>query len=69
MLKRRALMKSTPSKPHDFLKKIGKNLSVPDKKFPCDSTIGLFRRTLHRTSQQMLNLTVQNLITYLGNPG
>jgi len=43
MLKRKALMESVSSNLHSFLKKIGKNLSVPDKKFLRDSTIGLIR--------------------------
>jgi len=43
MLKRKALMESISSNLHNFLKKIGKNLSVPDKKFLRDSTIGLLR--------------------------
>jgi hypothetical protein len=36
-------MESISSNLHNFLKKIGKNLSVPDKKFLRDSTIGLIR--------------------------
>jgi hypothetical protein len=43
MLKRKALMESISSNLHEFLKKIGKNLSVPDKKFLRDSLIGLIR--------------------------
>ena len=43
MLKRRALMESISSNLHGFLKTIGKNLSVPDKKFLRDSIIGLIR--------------------------
>jgi len=43
MLKRRALMESISSNLHNFLKKIGNNLSVPDKKFMRDSLIGLLR--------------------------
>ena len=43
MLKRRALMESISSNLHNFLKKIGNNLSVPDKKFLRDSLIGLLR--------------------------
>ena len=43
MLKRIALMDSISSNLHNFLKKIGKNLSVPDKKFLRDSIIGLLR--------------------------
>jgi hypothetical protein len=43
MLKRKALMESISSNLHNFLKKIGKNLSVPDKKFLRDSLIGLIR--------------------------
>jgi len=43
MLKRKALMESISSNLHDFLKKIGKHLSVPDKKFLRDSLIGLIR--------------------------
>lgn len=43
MIKRKALMESISSNLHNFLKKIGKNLSVPDKKFLRDGTIGLIR--------------------------
>ncbi len=43
MLKRKALMESISSNLHEFLKKIGNNLSVPDKKFLRDSLIGLLR--------------------------
>jgi hypothetical protein len=43
MLKRKALMESISSNLHGFLKKIGKNLSLPDKKFLRDATIGLLR--------------------------
>jgi len=43
MLKRRALMESISSNLHGFLKRIGNNLSVPDKKFLRDGLIGLFR--------------------------
>jgi hypothetical protein len=43
MLKRKALMDSISSNLHGFLKKIGNNLSVPDKKFLRDSLIGLLR--------------------------
>jgi len=43
MLKRKALMESVSSNLHNFLKKIGKNLSVPDKKFLRDGIIGLLR--------------------------
>ncbi len=43
MLKRRALMESISSNLHNFLKKIGNNLSVPDKKFLRDSFTGLLR--------------------------
>ena len=43
MLKRKALMESVSSNLHSFLKNIGKNLSVPDKKFLRDSVIGLVR--------------------------
>jgi len=43
MLKRQALMESISSNLHNFLKKTGKNLSVPDKKFLRDSLIGLLR--------------------------
>ena len=43
MLKRRALMESISSNLHGFLKRIGNNLSVPDKKFLRDSLIGLIR--------------------------
>lgn len=43
MLKRRALMESISSNLHGFLKRIGHNLSVPDKKFLRDGLIGLLR--------------------------
>jgi hypothetical protein len=43
MLKRKALMESISSNLHNFLKKIDKNLSVPDKKFLRDGLIGLIR--------------------------
>jgi len=43
MLKRKALMESISSNLHNFLKKIGKNLSLPEKKFLRDSLIGLLR--------------------------
>ena len=43
MLKRFALMDSISSNLHNYLKKIGKNLSLPDKKFLRDGTIGLLR--------------------------
>ena len=43
MLKRKALIESISSNLHSFLKKIGNNLSLPDKKFLRDSTIGLLR--------------------------
>ncbi len=43
MLKRKALMESISSNLHNFLKKIVKNLSVPDKKFLRDGLIGLIR--------------------------
>jgi hypothetical protein len=43
MVKRRALMESISSNLHNFLKKIGNNLSVPDKKFLRDGFIGLLR--------------------------
>ena len=43
MLKRKALMESVSSNLHSFLKNIGKNLSLPDKKFLRDGVIGLIR--------------------------
>lgn len=43
MLKRKALIESISSSLHNFLNKIGKKLSVPDKKFLRDSIIGLLR--------------------------
>jgi len=43
MLKRKSLMESISSNLHDFLKKIGNNLSVPDKKFLRDGLVGLLR--------------------------
>ena len=47
MLKRRALMESISSNLHNFLKKIGNNLPVPDKKFLRDSFTGLLRCGKH----------------------
>jgi hypothetical protein len=43
MLKRKALMESVSSNLYSFLKNIGKNLSMPDKKFLRDAVIGLLR--------------------------
>ena len=43
MLKRKALMESISSNLHNFLKEIGNNLSVPDKKFLRDALVGLLR--------------------------
>lgn len=43
MVKRHALMESVSSNLHGFLKQIGKNLSIPDKKFVRDAFIGLLR--------------------------
>ena len=43
MLKRKALMESISSNLHIYLKKIGNNLSVPNKKFLRDSLVGLIR--------------------------
>ena len=43
MLKRRALMESISSNLHCFLKRIGHNLSVPDKKFLRDGLTGQLR--------------------------
>ncbi len=43
MLKRKALMKSISSNLYSFLKKIGKNLPLPDKKFLRDGFVGLLR--------------------------
>jgi Transposase DDE domain len=43
MLKRTALIESISSNLHSFLKKIGKNLSLPDKKFLRDGFVGLLR--------------------------
>jgi len=43
MLKRKALLESVSSNLHSFLKNIGKNLSLPDKKFLRDGVIGLLR--------------------------
>ena len=55
MLKRKALMESISSNLHNFLKKIGNNLSVPAKKFLRDSLVGLLQTdvtliTISRTS-------------------
>ena len=41
MLKHKALMESISSNLHSFIKKIGKNMSVPDKKFLRDRLVGL----------------------------
>ena len=43
MVKRKALMESISSNLHSFLKKTGKNLSLPDKRFLRDALIGLLR--------------------------
>jgi len=43
MVKRRALMESTSSNLHSFLRKTGKNLSLTDKKFLRDGLVGLLR--------------------------
>ena len=43
MVKRKALMESISSNLHSFLKKTGKNLSLPDKKFLRDGLVGLLR--------------------------
>jgi len=43
MLKRKALMESISSNLHSFLKKISKNLSLPNKKFLRDALIGYLR--------------------------
>lgn len=43
MLKRKALMESISSNLQSFLKIIGSNLSVPDKKFLRDGFVGLLR--------------------------
>ena len=43
MLNRKALIESISSNLHSFLKKIGNNLSLPDKKFLRDGHIGLLR--------------------------
>ncbi|GAH64438.1 unnamed protein product [marine sediment metagenome] len=43
MLKRKTIMESESLNLHSFLKKIGKNLSLPDKKFLRDSLTGLIR--------------------------
>jgi len=43
MIKRYALMESVSSNLHGFLKQIGKNLSMPDKKFIRDAFVGLLR--------------------------
>ena len=59
MLKRKALMESISSNLHNFLKKIGKNLSVPDKKFLRDATIGLLRAGNPIVCQMARNLPNQ----------
>jgi len=41
MLKHKALMESISSNLHSFIIKIGKNMSVPDKKFLRDRLVGL----------------------------
>ena len=43
MLKRKALMESVSFNLHNFLKNIGRNLSLPDKRFLRNSVIGLLR--------------------------
>jgi hypothetical protein len=43
MLKRKAPMESISSSLHSFLKKINKNLSLPNKKFLRDALIALLR--------------------------
>lgn len=43
MVKNLALMESLSSNLHDFLKKVSKNLSLPDRKFLRDGIIGLLR--------------------------
>jgi len=42
-LKRKALIESISSNLHSFLKKIDKNLSLPNKKFLRDDLIGILR--------------------------
>ena len=43
MVRQTALMESLSAKLHGFLKQVGKNLSLPSKKFLRDSLIGLLR--------------------------
>jgi len=43
MVKQTALMESLSSNLHNFLKQIGKNLSLPDRKFLRDALVGLLR--------------------------
>ena len=43
MLRRKALMESVASYLNSLIKYIGKNLSLPDKKFLRDGVIGLLR--------------------------
>lgn len=64
MLKRIALMESISSNLHVFLKKIAKNLSVPDKKFLRDAIVGLLRCSRPIVCQMARHLPNQH-ITFL----
>jgi hypothetical protein len=59
MIKRYALMESISSNLHRFLKKTGKNLSVPQQKFLRDSLIGLLRSGRPIVSQMARQLPDQ----------
>jgi len=61
MLKRKALMESVSSNLQSFLKKIGKNLSLPDKKFLRDSIIGLLRSNKPIVCQMARHLPNQRI--------
>ena len=73
MLKRKALMESISSNLHGFLKKIAKNLSVPDKKFLRDSFISLIRcgkpavcqMTRHMPNEQTNYQPFRNITFYI----
>ena len=59
MIKRYALMESISSNLHHFLKKTGRNLSVPQQKFLRDSLIGLLRTGQPIVSQMARQLPDQ----------
>jgi hypothetical protein len=54
---------------HDFLKKVGENLSLPDKKFLRDSLIGLIRSgklVVCRMARQLPNQHTRSLSRLAG---